>query len=158
MTSITLHLWRESAPLSPFLRVWMRLTDYRQRAKNTTDYPQKEKKLPTTDSKTINRLATLSTFVFKKNSILHFLEVTKLNFDSSAGQTERIPVLLIQVHVHCYNQYQNHRRHTLKILPIYIFYWKGKGEKPNIFCFDGRHKSLLKYTTKRGYWMSLQSI
>ena len=100
----------------------MRLTDYRQRAKNTTDYPQKEKKLPTTDSKTINRLATLSTFVFKKNSILHFLEVTQLNFDSSAGQTERIPVLLIQVHVHCYNQYQNHRRHTLKILPIYIFY------------------------------------
>ena len=49
MTSITLHLWRESAPLSPFLRVWMGLTDYRQRAKNTTDYRQKEKKLPTTD-------------------------------------------------------------------------------------------------------------
>ena len=158
MTSITLHLWRESAPLFPFLKVWMGLTDYRQRAKNTTDYRRKEKKLPTTDSKTINRLPTLSTFVFKKKSILYFLEVTKLNFDSSAGQTERIPVLLIQVHVHCYNQYQNHRRHTLKILPIYIFYWKGKGEKPNISCFDGRHKSLLKYTTKRGYWMSLQSI
>ena len=49
MTSITLHIWRESAPLSPFLRVWMGLTDYRQRAKNTTDYRQKEKKLPTTD-------------------------------------------------------------------------------------------------------------
>lgn len=92
MTSITLHLWRESAPLSPFLRVWMGLTDYRQRAKNTTDYRRKEKKLPTTDSKTINRLPTLSTFVFKKKSILYFLEVTKLNFDSSAGQTERMPV------------------------------------------------------------------
>ena len=120
--------------------------------------PTKRKKLPITDSKTINRLPTLSTFVFKKKSILYFLEATKLNFDSSAGETERIPVLLIQVHVHCYNQYQNHRSQTLKILPIYIFYWKGKGEKPNISCFDGRHKSLLKYTSKRGYWMSLQSI
>ena len=70
----------------------MELTDYRQRAKNTTDYRRKEKKLPTTDSKTINRLPTLSTFVFKKKRILYFLEVTKLNFDSSAGQTERMPV------------------------------------------------------------------
>ena len=59
----------------------MGLTDYRQRAKNTTDYRQKEKKLPITDSKTINRLPTLSTFVFKKKSILYFLEATKLNFD-----------------------------------------------------------------------------
>ena len=88
MTSITLHLWRESAPLSPFLRVWMGLTDYGQRAKNTTDYRQKEKKLPITDSKTINRLPTLSTFVFKKKSILYFLEATKLNFDSSVKRKE----------------------------------------------------------------------
>ena len=32
--------------------------------------------------------------------------------------------------IHCYNQYQNHRNHT--------FHWKGKCEKPNISCFDGR--------------------
>ena len=92
MTSITLHLWRESAPLSPFLRVWMGLTDYRQRAKNTTDYRQKEKKLPTTDSKTINRLPTLSTFVFKKKSILYFLEVTKLNFVDTSTCTLLQPI------------------------------------------------------------------
>ena len=31
------------------------------------------------------------------------------------------------------------------------FIEKKKGEKPNISCFDGRHKSSFKYTTKRGY-------
>ena len=103
----------------------MGLTDYRQRAKNTTytDKTKKNYRLPTAKLLTDYRHGpTLSISVFKKKSILYFLEVTKLNFDSSAGQTERIPVLLIQVHVHCYYQYQNHRSHTLKILPIYIFY------------------------------------
>ena len=50
--------------------------------------PTKRKKLPITDSKTINRLPTLSTFVFKKKSILYFLEATKLNFDSSVKRKE----------------------------------------------------------------------
>ena len=103
----------------------MGLTDYRQRAKNTTDYRQNEKnyRLPTAKLLTDYRHGpTLSLFVFKKKSILYFLEVTKLNFDSSASQTERISAFLIQVHVNCYNQYQNHRSHTLKILPIYIFH------------------------------------
>ena len=45
--------------------------------------------------------------------------------------------------IHCYNQYQNHRNH--------IFHWKGKCEKPNISCFDGRYESWHKYTAKRGY-------
>ena len=47
---------------------------------------------------------------------MYFLEVTKLNFDSSDGLTERISVSLVHVHVYCYNEYQNHRSHTLKIL------------------------------------------
>ena len=37
------------------------------------------------------------------------------------------------------------------------FYWKDKGEKPKTSCFDERHKSFDKYTTKRGYWNCLQS-
>ena len=41
---------------------------------------------------------------------------------------------------------------------IYKFYWKEKGKKPNISCFDGRHKTFYKYSTKRGYWKSLQSV
>ena len=41
---------------------------------------------------------------------------------------------------------------------IYKFYWKEKGKKPNISCFDGRHKTFYKYSTKRGYWNSLQSV
>ena len=40
---------------------------------------------------------------------------------------------------------------------LYKFYWKDKGEKPNISCFNERHKSFDKYTTKRGYWNGLQS-
>ena len=149
MTSITLHLWRESAPLSPFLRVWMGLTDYRQRAKNTTDYRRKEKKLPTTD---------IIDICFQKEAYFVFFGSNQIKFWLISWSNGKNARLLIQVHVHCYNQYQNHRSQTLKILPIYIFYWKGKGEKPNISCFDGRHKSLLKYTSKRGYWMSLQSV
>ena len=35
---------------------------------------------------------------------------------------------------------------------LYKFYWRDKSEKPKISCFDGRHKSLYKYTTKREYW------
>ena len=36
----------------------MGLTDWRHRAKNTTDYRQSNKKLPTIDRKEINRLPT----------------------------------------------------------------------------------------------------
>ena len=134
----------------------MVLTDQRERAKNITDYRQNEKKI--TDYR---HGPTLLIFVFRKKSILYFLEVTTvtLNFDSSDGLTERISVSLIHVHVYRYNQTQNHRSHTLRILPtLYILLKLGKGVKPNISCFDGRHKSLLKYTTKRGYLMSLQSV
>ena len=39
------------------------------------------------------------------------------------------------------------------------FNWKDKkGEKPNICCFDGRHKSFLEIYHYRGYWNSLHSI
>ena len=82
----------------------MGLTDYRQRAKNTTDYRQNEKnyRLPTAKLLTDYRHGpTLSLFVFKKKSILYFLVVTKLNFDSSASLTERISAFLIQGHVNC---------------------------------------------------------
>ena len=51
----------------------MGLTDQRQRAKNTTDYQQNEKKnLPTTDRKKINRLPTWADIIdicFQKDEI-----------------------------------------------------------------------------------------
>ena len=41
---------------------------------------------------------------------------------------------------------------------FYKCYWKEEGKKMNISCFDGRHKYFYKYSTKRGYRNSLQSI
>ena len=41
---------------------------------------------------------------------------------------------------------------------LYKCYWKEKGKKTNISCFDGRHKYFYKYSRKRGYGNSLQSV
>ena len=88
------------------------LTDYRQKAKNITDYRPDYRNGPT--------LSSLSIFLF----------------------SERRAYCIFST---CLRSNQRYHR-------LYEFYWKGKSEKPNNSCFDGRHKSFYKYTTKREYW------
>ena len=76
------------------------------------------------------------------------------SFGSSHMKFMTYPMVLLccYVYISCYNQYQNHESHTLKNTE-FINYIKKK-KKP----FGGvRHKSW-QYTTKRGYWNSLQCV
>ena len=41
---------------------------------------------------------------------------------------------------------------------FYKCYWKEKGKKTNISSFDGRRKCFYKYSTKRWYWNSWESV
>ena len=87
---------------------------------------KREKKFPTTDRKNINPLSTWTDIIY----ILFYRKRASCIFPTFLGS--------------------NLRYHRLS-----KFNWKDKGEKPSICCFDGRHKSFYKYTTKRGHWNSL---
>ena len=94
----------------------------RQRAKNITDYRQNEKTLPTTDSKIINRLLTWTDIIdicFQKEGYFVFFGSIQIKFwlvRWSNGKNFRFVDTRTCISLQL-DQYQNHRSHTLKILP-----------------------------------------
>ena len=71
----------------------MGLTDQRQRAKNITDYPTKrEKKLPTTDRKNINRLPTWTDIIYIYIFFFQKQEYIVMIFSAFLGSNQRYQV------------------------------------------------------------------
>ena len=106
--------------VNPGLATMENITDYRQN--ETKNYRLPIGKIQLIDCR---HGLTLSILVLRKKSILYFV--------SSDGLTEQFPLSLLQVH--CFDQYQNHRSHTLMMLLTLQILSKKKGKKIKRFLF-----------------------